>query len=195
MRYFLLAALTLALVALTRGSATNADNMKICDYLEEVENKRARFTNSITARAISVGVEVSEMLGNGSDFAQFIREKMYVASFPPMTQTKYLASFRCNYKKMILCNRKYNSNPEYRNIYNDYKAQNNADASIFDISIAQKARKMLNSMESTSIAKLKFNDALKTYLDRKIMFASSTFNRFLEKAKADYKCTYEIYYL
>ncbi|XP_039501584.1 uncharacterized protein LOC120458116 [Drosophila santomea] len=196
MRFALLAALTLALVGLTRGSATEADKQKFCGFLKEVETKRMFLSNSLARKAIQVGVEVSKMLDRSSSFREFINDKRHIAYSDPISQIKFLLRFRCNYKKMILCNRKYNSNPEYRSIYNAYKSESNAVIAEFDRKMERDANQMLSQMRSASVStKDAFDDHIRSYLDRKGIVSHCMMDRFLERAKAEYECTYEMYYL
>jgi len=113
--------------------ATEADKEKFCDFLKGVEDDRLYLADFLTRKALDVGEEVIKKLGGNSNFGKFINDNLLELSVADTeTKIKFLLNFRCNYKKMILCNRRFSDNPEYRNIYNAYKSKSNAEIAQFD---------------------------------------------------------------
>jgi len=108
--------------------ATEADKEKFCDFLKGVEDDRLYLADFLTRKALDVGEEVIKKLGGNSNFGKFINDNLLELSVADTeTKIKFLLNFRCNYKKIILCNRRFSDNPEYRNIYNAYKSESNAE--------------------------------------------------------------------
>jgi len=170
--------------------ATDADKEKFCDFLEGVEDDRLYLADFLTRKALDVGEEVIKKLGGNSNFGKFINDNLLELSVADTeTKIKFLLNFRCNYKKMILCNRRFSDNPEYRNIYNAYKSESNAEIEKFDQLMVRDAFKMLNTMRRASTSsKTEFNDALNSYLDRKGVVSHCMMDRFLKQSKSKYTC-------
>jgi len=164
--------------------ATEADKEKFCDFLEGVEDDRLYLADFLTRKALDVGEEVIKKLGGNSNFGKFINDNLLELSIADTeTKIKFLLNFRCNYKKIILCNRRFCDNPEYRNIYNSYKSESNAEITKFDQLMVRDEFKMFNTSTSTIT---EFNDALKSYLDRKGVVAYCMINLFLKQSKSNY---------
>ncbi|XP_017116389.1 uncharacterized protein LOC108138610 [Drosophila elegans] len=196
MRFSLLAVFTLALLGFTSGLATTNDKERFCNFLEGVEDDRLFLADKLTSKALDVAKKVVAKLESNSSFEEFINDN-FVALLvaDPNRKIEFLLKFRCNFKKMILCNRRYSGNPEFRNIYNVYKSESNAEIAKFDQLLSRDAYKMLNTMRSTSSStKIEFNDALTSYLERKGMNAHCMLDRFL-KLKSKYECTYQKLFL
>jgi len=87
----------------------------------------------LTRKALDVGEEVIKKLGGNSNFGKFINDNLLELSVADTeTKIKFLLNFRCNYNKMILCNRRFSDNPEYWNNYNAYKLESNSEIKKFD---------------------------------------------------------------
>ncbi|XP_017061676.1 uncharacterized protein LOC108101735 [Drosophila ficusphila] len=196
MKLFLLAVSTLLLLNPISGLATHSDKEKFCNFLEGVEHDRLGLADTLTDKALEVAEKVIKKLGRNSSFEKFINDNLVELSIAiPEQKIEFLLKFRCNFKKMILCNRSYSGNPEFRNIYNSYKSDSNKEIAKFDELLTRDAYKMLMFMRSTSTStKDEFNDALETYLNRKGVNAHCMMDRFL-KLKSKYECTYQMTYL
>nr|XP_017031412.1 uncharacterized protein LOC108080997 [Drosophila kikkawai] len=188
MQFPLIVALTLTLLGFAWGNPTEGDKQKFCEFLKDVEEDREILVESLTKKTLDVEKNVIKKLGRNSDFETFLKENSTLQLLTTQQKLDFLLKFRCAYKNKILANPLFKDTNEFRQTYLTYRSETNKEIKTFDNFLSRDATRMVKKMKSTSDAtKQEFNNALKTYLDRKGQSAHCMMNTFLT-LKTKYGC-------
>ncbi|XP_017152734.1 uncharacterized protein LOC108162492 [Drosophila miranda] len=194
----LIFAVTIAVLGFASATLTTKDKEMMCEHLEGIEMKRHMMLESLSRKAAALGRAAIEILPLNSNFEKCMEQDIL---FSHLTQSDesaiaFLNKFKCAYKRKILCNWNYQDQPEFREMYNNWRSESNEIIKKFDRELVETNQDLLGRRSwSTLPNRNEFINSVNSYLKRYIKNTHSLFNHFLNSSKSKYECTYKIGYL